>query len=110
MNTIVNKNSARILVVDGKEYSEETVKAALTAHANFEEKPYQFKMGDVVRNSYGEVKIIFYDMDSLASISTEGRHQHSFGQKMFEEYGYTKIGVLSEYLPSDDAVTLPLKG
>ena len=88
--------------IKGIEFSEETiVKALERAGISLEEpKPYQFQAGDVVEYGVGSRRIIC--LTSKGNLEAFGLNGYtkcaSGGQKCFENAGYRKIGVLSDYI------------
>lgn len=91
--------------IEGKEFSQKTLKAALAAHANFEDEPYIFKAGDVAKCSYGvrmffkrrwdgEIRII----DNEGNEMTPAKNEQEYVERM----DYVKIGELSDFLPKDE--------
>ena len=60
-------------------------------------EPYQFKAADVARNNAGRTRIIVRDYGKLVSYDTDGGFQAG-SQEDFEECGYKKIGVITDYI------------
>lgn len=101
---IVDPMGKTTLVINGMEFSEETIKAALAAHAKFEDKPYIFQAGDVARMGRGK-RIFFEDLEGkIRAITQSGKQMASTDdeQQWAEEMSYVKIGELSDYLPKDE--------
>jgi hypothetical protein len=83
---------------DGKPVSEETVELALQEYfAKHPEPPYQFQAMDVAKNEYGQIRIIMASNGKLVSYDPVGGFQ-SMGQSSFENAGYKKIGVISDFI------------
>jgi len=92
----------KTVIIEGKEFSENTIKEALKAHCDWKEK-YVFQAGDVVVNR----KDKFNGINSLRVIVRYGGKMVSFdfygnkmseGQDAFEFYQYEQIGVMSDLM------------
>lgn len=93
----------KMIDVDGRKYSVDTVKEALKSAGIFTEKKerYIFRAGDVVEyREYGMVsrRVIVNVSDELWGISVDSGRNTVKGQDNFEAYGYKKIGKLKNYL------------
>ena len=85
-----------MITIDGREFSEDTIKAALKAHCEFEEK-YVFKAGDVAKGDHSTIRIIVMLEGKLKSFNSNGDYMIT-GQEKFETMGYRKIGTISDYI------------
>ena len=85
------------MIVKGKEFSEETIIAALQKHCNFEEKKqYVFQSGDIVTcDSYP--RIILKRGGKLVAFVSGGL-EANIGQIAFECSGYKKVGTLNDFI------------
>ena len=88
-----------MIEVNGKPVSEETVELALQEYfSKHPPKSYQFKQGDVVVSSDGLTRIIVYGgSNKMVSYAPNG-YIASRNQQQFENAGYKKIGVISDYI------------
>jgi len=84
--------------IKGRMVSEDTADIALQEYFKSRpEPPYQFKAADVARNNAGRTRIIVRDYEQLVSYDTDGVFQAG-SQEDFEECGYKKIGVITDYI------------
>lgn len=85
-----------MITIRNKQFSEETIIAALQKHCNFEGKKYIFKAGDVARHQDGSYRIII-GFSHPISYDLYG-NKASNCQKDFEFYGYKKVGILNDFI------------
>ena len=75
--------------------------AAKLAQKVKDEQQYVFKAGDVVINNLGCKNVIVklnFSSTELVSIRVNNGSKQGSGQKHFEDFGYKKIGELSEFI------------
>lgn len=82
--------------IKGKEFREDTIVAALKANSDWP-KEYNPQPGDVVKAYGGGIRIIVRTGGMRCAVDTAGR-QTSFISTI-DTHGYTKIGVITDYLP-----------
>ena len=92
---------SKTVKIDGREFSEETVKKALQAHCDFNsDVEVPLKAGDVTKDKWGK-GIIVYVEGKLHLIRLDGYctdHQSSKRRRVGWATKKTKIGVLKDYI------------
>ncbi|KKM25502.1 hypothetical protein LCGC14_1594430 [marine sediment metagenome] len=93
-----------IRLSNGNDVSQETVDAAMEEYTLRHPEEYIFQAGDVVENKYNAKRVIVkVKIDDncgetiTRSVGLDGEQEHHC-QSGFEEQGYRKIGVLSDYI------------
>lgn len=89
----------KIQGLGGREVSDETATKALTEYfKTTEEKPYQFKAGDVCQSRYGFRIIVSKPSGELMSVTERGIYAVSEEEDSFRRGGYRKIGELKDFI------------
>ena len=89
--------------IDGKEFSEETVKEALKKHCDFEksnkEKQHIFKPGDVVVTIFDNPRLI--TNQSVVDLTDGGYYSNLNCQKAYEGNDYKYVGRITDFINKD---------
>ena len=97
--------SERMITIEGREFSEDTVKEALKKHCDFEaEKKHIFRPGDVAIHQLSPAYPRIIVSDSRKGVAARDLHGLGFpaaGQDEFEHYGYEFVGRITDYINED---------